>query len=102
MEEHGEEKERSKWTGYYQVNKGDKKLIVHAYEIAGEQWKQGYKVFLKGDGENNFKLLYESERNYHKREKALEAGKLFAEEDKFRFEEKSNIEEIVLSVTNNT
>ncbi|MEK6894434.1 MAG: hypothetical protein AABX10_03140 [Nanoarchaeota archaeon] len=81
--------EKEKWVGCYIVERGEKILIVHAYEFAGEQWNQGFQIFLMG-GENNVKLLYKSERVYYKRERALEAGKLFAENHTFRFDEENS------------
>lgn len=89
--------ERGEWISSYLVNRSGRVLIVHAYEVAGEQWKQGYQIFLQGEGENNFKSLFESERVYYKRKNALEAGKLDAETRNFRFEEEASNLEVVLS-----
>lgn len=87
--------EKEKWTSCYVVERDGRTLVVHAYEVAGEQWSQGYRIFLKGNGENNVKLLYESERVYYKRQRALEAGKLFAENHTFRFDqERSDLEKV--------
>lgn len=88
MEEEGNTG-RSKWTPYHLVEKEGRTLIVHGYEQVDQPWSQGYKIFLKGEGENNLTLLYQSERNYYKREKALEVGKIHAE--KYEFESKSKV-----------
>ena len=75
------------WIGYYKVEREARTLIVHAYEVAGEQWKHHYQIFLKGEGENNLRKLYVSDNSFYRREVALEEGRKFAESYKFEVKE---------------
>ena len=75
------------WIGYYSVERECKTLIVHTYEVAGEQWKHYYQIFLKEDGGNNLRKLHSSTESFYKREIALEEGRKFAEGYKFEVKE---------------
>lgn len=77
MEDHGDVRDRPKWTKPYQIERGDSTFVVHSYEIAGEQWKHGYSVFEHRG--TSFTRLLDSDALYVRRDDALNAGKLYVE-----------------------